>query len=167
MSEKKMRQLLVKHTKDLHGRCIENRVAVGMPDYCYIYGWIELKHLKAWPKRASTLVRLPHFTPKQRQWLIDHWNLGGKSWVLLQVDKEWLLFPGCYARHIGHVHRQHLYDLAFDRYTPMSSQWHSLKHDLQLGRDNIDRALDELLPSTLNAIAAAHKNMLTKRSKKR
>lgn len=92
---------------------IENRVGTGFPDVNYIEGWVELKHADAWPKRTGTPLRLDHFTPQQRSWLMRRWWSGGNVWLLLRVAGEWMLFDGATAAsRVGRVPRQELYDLA-------------------------------------------------------
>jgi hypothetical protein len=77
---------------------VENRAGAGTPDvyYCVLggMGWLELKHLDAWPARASTPVRIEHFTMEQKAWLINHAREGGRAFLLLRVDHQYLLFHG-------------------------------------------------------------------------
>lgn len=56
-------------------------------------GVLELKHLEAWPKRAATPVRIKHLTPQQVHQLELEGRLHGRSYLLLQVGEELLLFP--------------------------------------------------------------------------
>ena len=91
---------------------IENSVGAGCPDVNYLKGWLELKYVKRWPKRGGAL-RLPHFTPLQREWLRRRWEHGGKAFLLLRVDKEWLLFGGkIAASHVGNFGREALIALS-------------------------------------------------------
>lgn len=73
---------------------IENLVEPGTPDVNYRDGWIELKYIPAWPKRAETMVKIDHYTPQQRAWAIRRGHVGGKVSLLLVVGDEWLLFSG-------------------------------------------------------------------------
>lgn len=68
----------------------------------YTRGWIELKYAKEWPKRGGPL-KIKHFKPQQRAWLIRRRQAGGRAFVLLKVGaSEWLLFEGAHAaRRIG------------------------------------------------------------------
>jgi len=74
----------------------ENAFGKGMPDTsfgaCGVNGWIELKYLRSWPKRSGTKVKLKHFTPEQKAWLINRQRFGGHCWLLLKVKTAWLLF---------------------------------------------------------------------------
>lgn len=66
-----------------------------VPDVAYclggISGWVELKHLSAWPVRQSTRVRVPSLKREQADWLMDWSRAGGEAWCLLQVGREYLL----------------------------------------------------------------------------
>jgi hypothetical protein len=74
----------------------EDKFALGVADVSFahagVHGWIELKFLPVWPKRAGTVVRVDHFTAEQRQWLKAKGAAGGHVFVLLQVAREYLLF---------------------------------------------------------------------------
>ena len=105
---------------------IETRAASGVPDvwyvlqpdagrgvYHYHQGWLELKHLRELPKRASTPVRLPDFTEAQRRWLGDvgaDW--AGETSMLLQVDRHYLLLPWWHLDEVGRVPIATLMDYA-------------------------------------------------------
>jgi hypothetical protein len=69
---------------------IETGTSPGVPDVWYCFpsgdsGWLELKALPAWPKRAATIVRLPHFRPEQRAWMPHIGKYIGNVYLLLQV----------------------------------------------------------------------------------
>lgn len=78
----------------LHPVRIENSVAMGTPDVNCSLGWIELKQVedKDIPKRASTILRLDHYTPEQRIFQLKRSIAGGPCWLLLLLAGEWLLF---------------------------------------------------------------------------
>jgi hypothetical protein len=78
----------------LHPVRIENSAASGTPDVNCTLGWIELKQVEAkdLPKRETTLLRLDHFTPEQRIFQLKRAIAGGPCWLLLRLDREWLLF---------------------------------------------------------------------------
>ncbi len=90
---------------DTHLVRIENAIYSGTPDVSYCIsapfgsteGFIELKYLKEWPKRAATIVRLPHFTRQQRTWLHDRHMAGGKCYLCLGVKKSLFLIDGLQA----------------------------------------------------------------------
>lgn len=53
-------------------------------------GWIELKEAKM-PKRVGSRVRIK-FEPLQKPWLKRRGIYGADAWVLVRVDREYLLF---------------------------------------------------------------------------
>lgn len=109
MSEKTQRQRVVKALKPFDAWSVENPCRPGTPDVNYIEGWIELKWLADWPKRATTTVRIEHFTPQQRVHLARRWEMGGNAYLLLQVAQDWLLFTGdIAARIVGRATRSEL-----------------------------------------------------------
>lgn len=97
MSEQTMRGRVVRMLTDLNGIAVENPALPGTPDVNYVEGWIELKHLREWPVRENTAVLFEHFTPQQRIWHIRRRAVGGTSWMLVQCEREWLLFDGAVA----------------------------------------------------------------------
>lgn len=106
---------------------VENAVSSGTPDVNCLLGWIELKQIRAedMPKRASTVVRLDHFTPEQRAWLTRRTHFGGAAWVLLLMAEEWLLFMGRdAAERLGRVNAAETRELACRRWEskPTSEQ---------------------------------------------
>jgi len=123
-----MRQTVVRELRKrrLDPVSIENGVGAGVPDLNYILGWIELKQVKAWPKRPSTPLRLDHFTSGQRRWISRRHRAGGLVFVLLKVGKEWLLFDGeTAAEHLGRTNRSELYGLAKKAW-PKRINWNQL-----------------------------------------
>lgn len=99
-----MRQRVVRALRPLDAFSVENAMRAGTPDVNFTDGWIELKQIGKRPGRDETPVRVPHFTPQQRVFLRRRWHRGGKAFVLLLLDGEWLLFDGCWAaRFLGDV----------------------------------------------------------------
>jgi hypothetical protein len=94
MRESSIRSFVVKALAPLHAVPVENVAWPGYPDVEYVGGVIELKQIPAWPKRADTIVRVEHFTQAQRTFLDDRGRAGDRTWVLLVVGREWLLFHG-------------------------------------------------------------------------
>ena len=76
---------------------VDNPRRPGTPDVNYIEGWMELKFLHAFPKRADTVVKFPKFNPQQRVWLYKRASRGGKCYVLAQVSNLIFLFNGGFA----------------------------------------------------------------------
>ena len=118
MSEASQRRTVVRALSGLHAIPVENPVACpGTPDVNYVEGWIELKNLRNWPKRAATIVRIEHFTEQQRRFLRRRCGYGGSAWLLLQCRAEWLLFKGGTAANVvGLVNRADLYMHAYARW---------------------------------------------------
>ncbi len=124
MSEKAMRRVVINLLKELDAdpMAVENPACPGTPDInCILldeqYGigeqWIELKKIKAWPKRASSIVKIPHFVNQQRIWLKKRYTCGGNVWVLLQIGKEWILFCGWEAANwLGLANKKKLLECA-------------------------------------------------------
>ncbi len=83
---------------------VENPIHPGTPDVNLCDGrWIELKCIAAWPARATSPVRIPHYTPQQRVWLYRRWKYApGSTLLLLEVRTEgqWLLFDGDVAAKV-------------------------------------------------------------------
>lgn len=97
---------------------LESWNKLGLPDVNCLYGWIELKHMHAWPARETTLVKIAHFRPEQRAWLARRSYCNRKlghpigSWFLLHVSdcNEMILLPGDVAAAlIGKATRAQLY----------------------------------------------------------
>jgi hypothetical protein len=83
---------------------VENPIHPGTPDVNLCTGlWIELKCIEGWPARASTPVRIRHYTPQQRVWLYRRWKYApGSTLLLLEVRsaEQWLLFDGDVAAKV-------------------------------------------------------------------
>ena len=83
---------------------VENPIHPGTPDVNLCDGrWIELKCVDGWPARASTLLRIGHYTPQQRVWLYRRWMYApGSTFLLLEVraERQWLLFDGNVAAKV-------------------------------------------------------------------
>ena len=87
----------------------EDALQAGVPDLSYsgggVNGWVELKYAEAWPARARTPLRLPHYTAEQRHFLLTRGRAGGRCWLLLRVGREHLLFDHERAQHVGEMER--------------------------------------------------------------
>lgn len=104
--------------KNMRGRWraqrLEDKCSEGIPDLCYALpgrrglGFIELKYKAAWPKRASTPLRLRHYTQQQRIWLRWFGAWAAKCFLLLQVGNDYLLFGWEAAQQVGELPREAL-----------------------------------------------------------
>jgi hypothetical protein len=99
---KKVRPILIEAKLDPVR--VENPIYPGTPDVNLADGkWIELKCIPGWPVRASSNVRISHYTQQQRVWLYRRWKYApGSTLLLLEVraDRQWLLFDGNVAAKI-------------------------------------------------------------------
>jgi hypothetical protein len=108
-----MRGRVVEALRALNAVPVENPVLPGTPDVNFVEGWLELKWLRAWPKSEGTVVRVEHFTPQQRIFHLRRRMAGGRSDVLIQCRREWILLDGSVAIFvIGQATRQQLHDAA-------------------------------------------------------
>lgn len=91
----------------------EDALNTGIPDLSYsgggVNGWIELKWLEDWPKRATTIVRIPHYTKEQRHFLLTRGRAGGRCWLLLRVGRGHWLFDHEAAQNVGSQPREWFY----------------------------------------------------------
>ena len=92
--------LLILRQEGLDARPVENPIDPGFPDIEYIGGVLELKACPSWPARASTALRLDHYTQEQRIWHSRRWRKGGRVFVLVQIGSEFLLFNGLVASEV-------------------------------------------------------------------
>ena len=100
-----------------HAVRVENAIESGTPDANVSFdgyeGWIELKHLDAWPTRSEAIVQVRKFTPQQRLWLDRRFRINGSAHLLMRVGDDWLLFDGdVAAEHLGKVARSRLEEVA-------------------------------------------------------
>lgn len=108
MAEKRLRKYIIQGFKKIGVtdiNSVENLVAPGTPDIngCFdgVEFWIELKHIPAWPKRASTKIKIDHFTQQQKLWLRRRCKSGGQAYLLIQCQRDWILVWGEKAWNLG------------------------------------------------------------------
>jgi len=94
MSEAKLSTKVLQTLRPLDAIPVDNPRKPGTPDINYIEGWIELKWLPDWPKRAATTVKFPKFRPEQRVWLVKRSKRGGVCFVFVQIKFMYLLYEG-------------------------------------------------------------------------
>ena len=94
----------------------EDRLSAGVPDVSYginkINGWIELKALNAWPKNPLTIVQVHGFTEQQRAWLQNRGHKGGWCWLLIRVERTYLIFSWQQIHLIGTLDKAQMRDAA-------------------------------------------------------
>lgn len=109
MTEKTMRAVVIKYLRELDGVSIECPIQPGVPDVNYTLGWLELKWLKEFPKRETTAVKIPHWSPSQKAWISKRLKAGGRVHVLIQCKREWVLLGGEKAiKHLNQATRLQL-----------------------------------------------------------
>lgn len=101
-----MRKNVVEALAKLDAKPVENPAWPGFPDVNYIEGVIELKQVDRWPARPETPLKLDHFTREQRIFLERRWRKGGNAFLLVQVDKTFLLYDGSDVQQIGRTLNQ-------------------------------------------------------------
>lgn len=122
MKESTFRRRVVQLLHKFSAFSVENPAWPGTPDVCTTAGWIELKVLRAWPKRTiGGIVRLPHLTQVQRLWHMHWTRAGGRSFLLLLIENDVLLIDARDLDKVGFVGKQELLDLAL-------GHWTSLRH---------------------------------------
>ena len=89
MSEQALWQnLKTKMRGKWHVQRHEDRLSPGIPDLSFVCqgvaGWMELKYMEAWPKRADTLTDIG-LSVVQKAWMDAYVKHGGLAFVLLQV----------------------------------------------------------------------------------
>lgn len=86
---------------DLDPHRVENGLGSGTPDVNYCEGWVELKHLDAFPV-TDIPVRIPKLVERAGQivWLVRRWHRGGAAFLLLCVGSELFLFDGWTSRAV-------------------------------------------------------------------
>jgi hypothetical protein len=73
----------------------EDKLSTGIPDVSYSisrHGWIELKYISTKPSKSTSILRIPHYTEDQRNWLTSHGSRAGLCFLLLQVEKTYMVF---------------------------------------------------------------------------
>lgn len=91
----------------------EDAFSEGIPDVSFDMpgirgsGWIELKYLETFPKREKTIVRIPHYTNMQRLWIKYHGRINCRTFLFVQVGREYFLFDWHTASdYVGRSYRQ-------------------------------------------------------------
>lgn len=102
-----------RHEDKLQPGIADVSFVTSIPDhYEGAHGWMELKHLSLLPVRPSTIVRLPHYTDAQRIFLLQKGQHAGMSFLLLQAERDYLLFNWEAAQSVGHLTTADLYEKA-------------------------------------------------------
>ena len=85
----------------------EDKFNSGIADVSFVcggeHGWIELKQMDKWPVRPSTIVRCKHYTPQQRNFLVNKGGHGGNAWLFVKIGRDYLLFHWQQAIKFGEL----------------------------------------------------------------
>jgi hypothetical protein len=83
----------------LDAQRVENDCVMGYPDVEMIGCTMELKYEPKYPKRPTTKVNIKSLTknPAQRAWWERRARKGGRVYVLLRIEDDWLIFDGVTA----------------------------------------------------------------------
>lgn len=90
-----------------HGRLVRVEsplTEAGIPDVSYCLrghaGWLELKEVAEWPKRATTPLRIPNLELEQVIFM-ETWEWAdGSAHLLLQIEREYLLLSSDVTRGV-------------------------------------------------------------------
>ena len=105
------RRKICKLLKSLDAIPVENPARPGTPDINYVEGWLELKRIRNWPKNLDKNLRVPSFTPQQRNRHRLRRHVKGESYVLLHVSNDWVFLDGLVAANIlGHASKKVLFE---------------------------------------------------------
>jgi hypothetical protein len=127
----KSKRILVQRLEVLSG--------VGVPDCSYSMenlpgaGFIEIKRIIEWPKKDSTIIHLKHFSPQQKAWMMLHGPFIQRVFLLLQAEKEYMLFPWTVIGSIGNLNKKQLIVLALThgKYWNKRIDYDELKYGLR------------------------------------
>lgn len=92
---------------------VETSEKDGFPDVSHVYGLVELKYVRWWPKRENTVLRIDHYSQEQRVFHKRRCRAGGLCHVLLGVEAEHFLFWGEVASdYLGRISRMEMLMMA-------------------------------------------------------
>lgn len=90
--EKELAQYLKKGMgKHWHMSILQEKYTEGIPDISFgcngINGFIELKEIEKFPKKDTSIVKIPHAEERhhQKQWLLDRTQASGSCFVLVHI----------------------------------------------------------------------------------
>ena len=120
-SEKRAKRTVMAALKDYAPMALENEATRGAADIICSLGCLEIKRLKAWPKHADAVVRVPHWTPQQKAWHSIQSRAGMSTFVLVFCEEDVLLLEGVDAvRCLGYVCKARLLSVAVAFWTDVS-----------------------------------------------
>lgn len=110
MRESDIRRRIVEALRPLDAQAVENPINPGTPDVEFIGGWVEIKYIREWPKRADTPLRIHHFTAQQRLWISERRKRGGKVLIVVRVAKDLLLFESTWCMALGTLTKAQMFE---------------------------------------------------------
>lgn len=94
----------------------EDKLQKGIADVSFCQngyaGWMELKHVSQWPARATTKVRLPHYSIDQKEFLERKGKCMGNTWLFIQVEGDFLLYNWKGAQNLPDITKTEMVELA-------------------------------------------------------
>lgn len=113
--ESQLRKNTIKGLSDFgYVIAVENPVQCGTPDiYGIIKGnafWIEAKHRHKWPVKPASAVTFDHYTIDQQKFAARQLHNGGLMFLLVQVERDILLFDDSRQVLLGRKNKQWLFD---------------------------------------------------------
>ena len=114
----------------------EDKLQSGICDVSFItklrnHGWMELKQIKKYPARATSIVRVEHYTTEQKQFIRRKGKRGGMTFLFIQVERDYYLFDWIGAQNLGHLTRKGMEETAVDWWAGKMN-WEELGVDLDI-----------------------------------
>lgn len=143
-NETTFRRYLAKGLKPFgHIVQVENDMSDGQPDTNYCLsgsaGDIELKYIREWPKRSSTIVKPSCYTVDQRKWIFKRTMALGSVFLFVKVVNDYFLFAPYVAVELvgktlnqsefrSHCHKSWKGRLDFEELKDVLKSWESFRH---------------------------------------
>jgi hypothetical protein len=61
---------------------------------------MELKHISDWPARATTTIKIPHYSDEQKEFLEAKGRGQGYTWLFMQIGSDYLLYDWAPAQEL-------------------------------------------------------------------
>jgi hypothetical protein len=94
----------------------EDKFQKGIADISFcqngVGGWMELKHISDWPARDTTLVRIPHYTIDQKDFLEKKGKGQGNTWLFIQIGSDYLVYDWIPAQMLPDKTKTEMVELA-------------------------------------------------------
>lgn len=70
----------------------EDSLGMGCAKQTSVEMWIEFKIVEEWPKRATTCIRIDHFTAGQKAWFRLRLPHNPNCFIMVQIEEDHLLY---------------------------------------------------------------------------